>query len=97
MSVSISDPDARLLARVLQDDIDTMRDGDRREPAPDGVRRLERIVEKLVPRTAAQVVADTQAEARAPAAAAAWPAQDEPAYDEGLRREGETKTDWGGR
>lgn len=45
--VTLSVPDARLLARVLQEDIDQMVDGARREPAPDGVQRLESIVAKL--------------------------------------------------
>lgn len=47
MSVTLSNPDARLLARVLQDDIEMIENGVRREPAPDGVRRLESIVAKL--------------------------------------------------
>jgi hypothetical protein len=45
--ITISEPDAQLVASVLEDSIQEIAEGDRREPAPNGRRRLESIVAKL--------------------------------------------------
>ena len=45
--ITISEPDAKLVARVLEEDVEAMLNGDRRLPAPDGCSRLLGIVSKL--------------------------------------------------
>ncbi len=45
--VTLSDPDAKLLANVLEQDVEAMLNGERALPTPHGTARLEGIVAKL--------------------------------------------------